>query len=447
MPAAAAERINAPIPERRLHHENVIEELSLDSTFPLEPEIDFRRQNHLLLPETESYLTPEQVDYYQRENLICFLCEFAGKAPYKKIAGMYTDRGELKICNMDLIKMAEKAYQIAGPGSREEGELIGLYKALGGIQKGMNRVDIVSPPKVADYTLVFSLQVGDYDPALGGRPLHEVISRRQEDMHSLDTSRAIYYNLATEAGVENQSHTFSSSRGFIANPILQRADNPHSLGRAIANIGVSPNQVAFSEAYEAAIREDLGSMIEEYLMKVNTLSHLRADSPNPAEQSWYKRGLADLQDHLETIFSSAKRIRRETREGRPSAQGNMRMADIIQLRNHDHLAYAAYMNQIKQQERAVITGGTSCPSLNSASVTGIMADFGARGFSPESFFHAFTHADNSGETNRYDRVEKNACITCPLCQNTRNNKTYYKGNKVVGYECGGCKVSTLKASQ
>jgi hypothetical protein len=105
-----------------------IPELPIESTFPLGPEIKFRSTNREKHWEDPDKLTPEQVEYYQRENLICFLCEFAGKVPYKKIPGILTEDGRFKICNMDVLDLAKNSAQAQGAGSREEAEYVGGLK-------------------------------------------------------------------------------------------------------------------------------------------------------------------------------------------------------------------------------------------------------------------------------------------------------------------------------
>lgn len=425
-----AERAPSPTPER-----HTIEELSLDSTFPIEPEVNYRRKNRLLAPESPDFLTDQQVEYYQRENLVCFLCEFAGEVPYKKIPGMYTDRGELKICNMDLIKMAENAYRVTGPGSREEKELTGLYKMLGAVSRGeANRIDIVSPPKIADYMLTFSFQLGDYDPQLGGRPFHEVVSNRPEDMYSLQTSREIYARLARQGGVEDKSPAFQSANDFIAAPIMYNTPDTHSLARSIETIGIDTSEIAFSERFEHEIRTSLSGMMAEYLAQVDTLSYLDGQSNDLVTQKLYNRQKKALEEKRDEIFSFAKRIARELRNPVQPNETRTNIADMIRIREEDPYMFAILAARVREQERAVLTRGTLCPSVNSSGGSTAMGMFAEAGMSPESFFHS---AENQ-------KMKDKITINCPSCncectytrkEVARKGKLECKGTMPDGSRC------------
>jgi hypothetical protein len=407
MTTAQIERSERVAPPRTPERRHTIDKLSLDSTFPVEPELQYRRENRLRSPADDNFLTGEQVAYYQKENLVCFLCEFAGEVPYKKIPGIYDNNGRFKICNMDLIQMAENAYRVTGPGSREEKELMGLYKMLGAVSRGeANRIDIVSPPKIADYMLTFSFMLGDYDPQLGGRPFHEVISNRAEDMYSLQTSRRIYSKLARQGGVEDRSASFRSTDDFISEPIMYNTSDNHSLDRAIQNIGIDTNDIAFSERYEREIRLSLDAMMDDYLRHVDSLSYLDVSSTDRDSQILYLRQKKALEEKRDEIFSFAKRIARELRNPVQHHEARINVADMVRIRDYDPYAFAIFAAHVRQQERAVITGGTSCPSVNSSASTSGSSMFAQSGMSPESFFH------NTENTNMRTEIK----INCPTCK-------------------------------
>ncbi len=399
-----------------------IGELPLESTFPLDPEIQFRSLNRLKSELDPEFLTPAQVDYYQKENLICFLCEFAGKVPYKKIPGIITDEGNLKICNMDVLKMAEKSARIQGQGSREESEYYAWQKAIDGIQMGANRIDIVSPPAIADYMLAFSLQVADFDPHLGGKPVIQVVSRLDEDMNSLEISKKVYRSLANNAGYSVDDDVFDRAEDFITNPIIHVTQDTDSLARAIASIGINQEEIEYSEQYEQEIREALEPMIQEYLRQVEELSMFDSSG-------WpYEEKKHALDSHLKTMFSFAKRIGRELQESPADLGTFQRVRDIIQLQEVDPHLYYAQAELIRQSERAMITGGTSCPSINSSATAETLSGYSEAGMSFSTAIQAFIN----GETTRKKFLD----CTCPSCEKKVSAKI--ENNRIT---CPNCKAS------
>ncbi len=407
------------------HEPKIIGELPLESTFPLDPEIQFRALNRAKTETDPDYLSSEQVNYYQKENLICFLCEFAGKVPYKKIPGIVTETGRLKICNMDVLKMAENAAEIAGTGSREESELIGWQKAIDSIHWGANRIDMVSPPAIADYMLTFSLQVDDYDQRLGGRPISQVVSRRGEEMGSLETSRSIYKNLSENAEIADISETFTRPEDFITNPITHYSNDSDSLARAVAGIGVDEYDIAYSEQYEQELREVLEPMIQEYLFQVEELSKME----NTDDSHWpYEEKKHALSEHLKTMFSFAKRIGRELRESPASIGTVQRVRDIMRLQQADPMMYYTQAEAVRQSERATITGGTSCPSVNSSVAMESLSSFSESGMSFNTAVQSFVNGEAKGK--------KTLECTCPNCEKKVSAKI--ENNKIT---CPNCKAS------
>lgn len=403
----------------------VIGELPLESTFPLNPEIEFRTINRTKHETDPDYLSPEQVNYYQKENLICFLCEFAGKVPYKKIPGIVTDTGQLKICNMDVLKMAENAAEIAGVGSREESELIGWQKAIDSIQWGANRVDVVSPPAIADYMLTFSLQVDDYDRRIGGRPVSQIVIRRDEEMGTLETSRAIYQHLAQNAGYTGDVPPLSNPEDFITNPIIHYTEDTDSLARAVASIGVDENDIVYSERFEQEVREVLDPMIQEYLRQVDELSYM--DSKDG--QGWPDEEKKHALDaHLKTMFSFAKRIGRELRTTYWDTDVGQKVRDIMKLQTADPMQYYAQAEAIRLAERATITGGTSCPSVNSSATMESLSAFSEAGMSFNTAIQSFINGETKGK--------KTLECTCPNCEKKVSAKI--ENNKIT---CPNCKAS------
>ena len=400
-------------------------ELPLESTFPLDPEIEFRALNRIKNEADLDYLTPEQVNYYQKENLLCFLCEFAGKVPYKKIPGIITDSGQLKICNMDVLQMAEKAVSITGEGSREESELIGWQKAIDSIQWGANRVDIVSPPAIADYMLTFSLQVDGYDPRIGGRPVSQIVLRRDENSDSLETSRDIYNSLAHNAGIVHGADHFARPEEFITNPIVHYTKDTDSLARAVASVGVDEEDIIYSERFEGEIREVLDPMIQDYLRQVEELSHF--DSPH--RQEWpYEEKKHALKDHLQMMFSFAKRISKEMQSNYRNTDAGQTVRDIMKLQTIDPMQYYAHAEVIRQSERATITGGTSCPSVNSATTMQDLSALGESGLSFNTAIQSFINGEN--------KTKKTLDCTCPNCE--KKVAARIKNNKIT---CPNCKAS------
>ncbi|QQS44512.1 hypothetical protein IPM65_02850 [Candidatus Roizmanbacteria bacterium] len=403
----------------------IIGELPLESTFPLDPEIEFRAINRTKSETDPDYLTPEQLNYYQRENLVCFLCEFAGKVPYKKIPGIVTDTGRLKICNMDVLQMAEKAADIAGKGSREESELIGWQKAIDSIQWGANRVDIVSPPAIADYMLTFSLYIDDYDPRIGGRPVSQIVSRRDEQMGSLEVSRGIYQNLAQNAGQHYDIAHFSGPEDFITNPIVHHTEDSDSLARAVTSIGVDENDIVYSERFEQEVREVLEPMIQEYLRQVDELSYLSSSE----KHEWpYEEKKHALDAHLHTMFSFAKRIGRELQTNYWNTDVGQTVRDIMKLQTIDPMQYYAHAEAIRQSERATITGGTSCPSLNSTSAMESLSGFSESGMSFNTAIQSFMQGES--------KSKKTLECTCPNCD--KKVAARIENNKIT---CPNCKAS------
>jgi|GEM_PF-3169374 len=394
---------------------NGIEPLPLESTFPLGPEIRFRALNAERQLHDPEYLTPEQADYYQRENLICFLCEFAGKVPSKKIPGIFTRKGDLRICNLDVLEMAAKSARIKGPDSREASEFEGYQKVVAGLKFGANRIDIVSPPQLANYMLSFSLEVGDYDYTLEGRPVSQIVTRLDEDMRTLDVSRRVFGALAQNAMMPNYADKFTRPEDFISNPIISNTQTVGNLDRAVALIGISQNEINYSEQYERELRLSLAPMVNHYLELIKELSTI---SEGGLE---FQNGFDELDYTLQTMFSLAKKLSEDMKSTSRFPPRSVR--DIVALRSTDPAQYYLEAAKMAQEYRPEIVGGTSCPaSVNSSSVNQIASSSLSP---PTTFQEILQQASVKSDELKCTCPEcgkkvaakiKNKRITCPACK-------------------------------
>lgn len=418
-----------------------ISELPLSSTFPINPEISFRRTNSERSWDDPDLMTEAQLDYYQTENLICFLCEFAGKVPYKKIPGVLTDKGELRICNLDVVRLAENSVRAASPEwvTRFRSEEIGWKKALNAIELGANQVHIVSPPAIADYMLTCSLHIDNHDESLDGRPVQQIISRFDETMDSLSVSRRVFDTLANEAQDPTRGGQFEVAEDFLEHPICSQSTSAESLTRTLQTLGITDHDIAYSDSFEREIRQTLKPMIDSYLFLMKAASKWDPHG-SQEERSQFEQAHTMLDHELQTIFSFAKKIAKEVKAKLAGARmSEISIRDILGLHGHDQEQYYQYVDWIMYHEPPVITGGTQCPSANSSSsYTSIMYDpFSTMSStSPGQFFHSlFTSSDSfwkglkAKEKYKFDREG-----TCQGCRKTHNEV----GLLGPCYVCRGC---------
>ncbi len=92
------------------------------------------------------HLNTAQKEYYISENVLAYLEEFVAKIRIKKLAGVLKNDGSMEMLGTNVTEMYNHAAQLAGRGSRESYEKVGLDLISEGILHGNNRAVWISPP-------------------------------------------------------------------------------------------------------------------------------------------------------------------------------------------------------------------------------------------------------------------------------------------------------------
>lgn len=436
-------------------------EHNLDIAHPLEQEIGYLARKALLLPKDEDYHSPELQRYYLAENMITFITEHAGRIPIKTLKGFIREDGRMEILRTDIIAMAENAYHTrvkklteeyaryglpvpveVARSQREWYELQGMKKLQELFARGYNRVDIVSPPKGADYHMVFSFQKGGYDPKRGGWDFQETVFTVSDTTDSLDRSHRTAELLAKRYGAARpENHAWYD---FIRYPIAGYKDGPNDLLDTARDLGYTQEDVRYSERYELELRNLIKSELEEY---VNLLI-AAANEPTRggARYEQLMRRAVCLRDRM---FSLGKQLRRELL-GMAQEEGVVTLAQIAAA-DRRNPQYERLMMLLTSQNRAVITG-TLCPSAalgGSTSLFSTAAGSGSSFFSTSAMlFEASARSSNSPER---DGVYE-ACVTCPHCKvksgsllggkTIRHVRIVRSG--ITRYKCGNSACSSNK---
>ena len=429
-------------------------EFSLDEAHPPEQEVEYLLAKRLLTPEAPEYHSPELQRHYLRENMITFLTEHAGKIPIRTLSGFMHEDGRMEILRTDIIGMAERAYstriqtlqqQYGGmiPSHiaqevREKYELEGLKKVGSALRGADTRADVVSPPKGADYHMVFSFERGAYQPDLKGWPLYEYVFTIPDEPDSLEKSSQTARLIASRYGKHSQNST--SWKEYLSQPITGATRSSTDLLDTAAHLGYTEEDIQYSKDYDSRLRSVLSGRVEQYVAALEEAAALRIQN-NPELQSLYSKTINKIKTLRDQMFSIGLRLRTEMTT--PATTEAVTLEDLGRMSDSDPL-YMAYMTQLSAQYRPVLTG-TQCAA---ASMSGSAQTFESAFAQGISFFDASAGMVQATRAVERDGVHE-ACVRCPYkgCGNKEKNRKIVKGGEIVGYICGSAKCPSHKKAK
>lgn len=318
------------------------------AVYPVTEDLRFLRDN-------EARMTPEQREYYLRENIIAFVEEFAGKIPLKRVTGLVLEN-ELQMGGFDMLSAAKRAVEFkqrAGlEHGREQAELTGLQKTHQMLlNEGTKGVAWASASKVADYLMMFGFKAGEYDSVLGGRPVSEYIFRKDERLGSVEVSRKLHQRLTQLAGKKQETGP-NTAEDMLREPIP--FDGSLTMESLSSVVGLTHHQIQYSLEYGQKARELLSPLIESYIELVNDHNFLEID--NPAQVHLKLQFQREAQPLINKIYSVGVQLRRSMEGKLPNIAENK---------------LVAYAEKLPPE---MIVGGSQCPSWVSGSkMTDVMS--------------------------------------------------------------------------
>lgn len=340
-PQAAVEKFS-------LQRNNKEIRIPVSDVYPVTEDLRFLRDN-------DARMTPEQREYYLRENVIAFVEEFAGKIPLKRVTGLVL-ANELQMGGFDMLAAGKRAVEFkqhAGlDNEREQAELAGLQKIHQILQSGAAKgVAWTSASKVADYLMLFGFEVGEFNSALGGRPVSEYIYRKDERLGSVDVSRNLHQRLTSLTG-KKQETVLNTAEDMLRNPIpFGGSLTVESLSGVVE---IAHDQIQFSQEYGRKAREQLSPLIDDYITLVNSYNFL--DINNPAKIHLKLQFQREAQPLIDKMYSVGVQLRRSMEGKLPNvAENNL----------------VAYAEKLPPE---MILGGSQCPSwISGSKITDVMS--------------------------------------------------------------------------
>lgn len=347
-------------------------------------------------------LSLAEKQFYIRENILGFLGEYVGKIPYKRISYILKD-GRLTYAGLNAMDSYWKTANLAGQGSREWYETLGMDAVQQALESGyngmkVNQAAIISPPKNANYGLVFNFSDQGFDSVLQGNLIHEYILRYDETKGEVENSRKI----ASGLSFEELGDRFTTAEDFLQSPILSFSrDSSAELERILRIMGFDEHSLEDSLQFEQAILQDtrISAWTDKYFKGITELSGLEKGS---AEYSLVK---GELEVLLAGIYNRAKDIKAgaKLKEHFPSTASKIAIVDPIFENPWEELDYYAH-------KRPVSISGGSCPTAKKANLLGYISIEDIRsgleqGLSIQDIFES-----------KSDKVfSENKQIKCPEC--------------------------------
>jgi len=338
----------ATVEQFSLQRNNKEIRMPVSAVYPVTEDLRFLRDN-------DARMTPEQREYYLRENIIAFVEEFAGKIPLKRVTGLVLDH-ELQMGGFDMLAAGKRAVdfkQHAGlDNEREQAEFAGLQKIHQMLQSDSAKgVAWTSASKVADYLMMFGFEVGEFNSALGGRPVSEYIYRKDERLGSVDVSRNLHQRLTRLTG-KKQETALNTAEDMLRNPIL--FEGSLTIEIVSREVGITQDQIRYSQEYGRKAREQLSPLIENYITLVKGYKFLDID--NPAQVHLKLQFQREAQPLVDQMYSVGVQLRRSVEGKLPNvAENNL----------------VAYAEKLPPE---MIQGGSQCPSwISGSKLTDVMS--------------------------------------------------------------------------
>jgi len=363
-------------------------------------------------------LSPEERSHYIVENVLSHLEEFAGEIKAKVLPGIIKHDGSIHILETDVSDMAQRSVQLKGRDSREGDELFGLETISRAILQGANRAIWLSPPK-ADYSFAYTFIADEYDESLGGFPFREYFPRYQEAAENIEISRGLYTSFVNTFSPNNaaSAESFESARDFLRNPIVYRGEGDTDLSYIYQSLGITDQDIEKSEQFRKLLLPMIEPWLNKYIQLVEAMSKL-----NPNLQK-------DLLEKLDAkgrilfgaMFNTARIVNRQYYE---QDDTNEFLRDKAQLAIVNHnledegVFFMLAKNMADYQPLTVM--GSSCPVAQSSG--DIFSSAVSNGFSV---------VDAMSIVGMGNFI-KEVCVTCPHCENKKNNKRTEKGMYICG---------------
>ncbi len=319
-------------------------------------------------------LSKEVVASYVHENAVRFALEFAGMISHVSLE-YRLDGQELSYVARDgeLIRMRDSYEGNAiehGPDSREHQEFVGYSICENALAQGATSTTIISPPHEQaaafagdGYGLVMSMIRSEEDP----QKIHLHILRYAEQAGSLEQTNKIAHALqrtymTIRGPLETQDDmesVYATQADCRMNPFVSQSENPTADFALIARaVGAAPEQLRFSNLYEAKLRRDLEPFIEQYKKAI-----MSGDSPRAKKAlSEFFNAAKDLKFQLKQQLTQQEQpTYRRITQAPTTALGRSITPDDERILSMQMVHYG----DTRYQKEAVTQGGGSCPVSSS----------------------------------------------------------------------------------
>ena len=322
----------------------------------------------LFLQKYANNLTPEERNYYIKENLLGLFSEFAGKIPYRKIAYLLGDRG---LCYGDIRMTDMLRYTTDLAGEREVQENIGhswVYKEFEESYRAgqlLKHAAVISPPKNWDYGYIFYYEA-EYDAALARNVVKMHAIKYDESRQGITNSQNILLRI-------NPRLIYRNTREFLEFPIFDLARTP-DLDSVLKAAGISEPDVKYSRWFEDAVMKD--EIILYGMSRYILLATDLANSLNQFSQEDRYKKLAEMDFLLRGMYNRAKEIKDrydKTSVGQDYRYSQPYTYNLSYQDGHPAAFQRNFANYAAKP--ATVKGGGSCPSISNRGSSGFMSSY------------------------------------------------------------------------
>lgn len=202
-------------------------------------------------------LPTEDKVFYVKENVLRFLGEFVGKVPYTKISYLLKDHG-LEFAGIRTAPVYERSALMTDGLSREADEWVGYRKIENALLDKTPGITWISPPKDANYGLVFHFQKNP-----DTQQVDEYILRYTEPSEEVSISQQVLKTLQPNLAFMNTS-------AFLRNP-LSSSQPDLDLKTLLTHLGVDSDEIETSKLFEAEIKKRIWpSVVKDYFKAIST---------------------------------------------------------------------------------------------------------------------------------------------------------------------------------
>jgi len=259
--------------------------------------------------------------------------------------------------------------------------------------------------------------VDEYDKALNGRPMRELLIRYDEPRNTTYRSKEIFQKMNALIGAQTSRPT--SDIDFLHNPILYNSQKDEDLAYLYDLVGIHEQDIVYSEQFRHKVLPYIRPWLEEYMRVIHKMNMRTLNKGDAVFNDLEEKG----KQLIGAMFNTARIINRTLRQEKTDEYRFAQDAKQMKVFKYDisdpRTLYLFAGSMAKYQELTI--SGSSCPVTQMAEMD-TLTNLVQGGYSIVDSMQLI-----GGKS-------KEVCVTCPHCQNKKGNlqlddKTYICGNK------------------